>query len=227
MTSASTRTGDVPARLIAAATRLFAERGLDAVSLREITREAGVKHVTAVQYHFGGRAELISAVLAPHAAQIDTRREAMLDNYEADPTAADVRSVAAILVRPLASELKTVDGCDYLRIYPHIVQRAEVKFPDNGTSIWRWRRHAEQFLPTGVASLHPRYSALTFTTVELARRAADPRRTDDELFTSRLIDIVAAIIQTPLSEETTRLLATHRKHGETAGRADYGGSSPP
>lgn len=214
MTTASTRTGDVPARLIATAKRLFAERGLDAVSLREITREAGVKHVTAVQYHFGGRAGLIAAVRAPHEAQIDTRREAMLDTYEADPAATDVRSVAAILVRPLASELRTVDGRQYLRIFPHIVQGAEVKFPDTGTSIWRWRRHAEQFLPPGVARLHPRYSALTFTTVELARRAADPHRTDDELFISRLIDIVAAIIQTPLSAETTRLLDSHRKPGD-------------
>jgi AcrR family transcriptional regulator len=38
--------------LISAAERLYAERGVDAVSMREITREAGQKNSSAFQYHF-------------------------------------------------------------------------------------------------------------------------------------------------------------------------------
>lgn len=200
-------------RLVATAKRLFAERGLDAVSLREIIREAGIKHATAIQYHFGDRDGLLAAILATHEARVDTRREAMLDSYEADAIH-DCRSIAAILVRPLARELEDEDGRYFLRIYAQVIQRPSGLFVDTGTSMWRWRRQAEQFLPRGAAELHTRYSALTFTTVELARRASQPRRTDDQLFVSRIIDVVSSIMEAPLSAETERLYA--QRHRELA-----------
>ena len=49
-------------RLLDAAEALFAERGFEAVSLRDITLEAGA-NVAAVNYHFGGKENLIGAVL--------------------------------------------------------------------------------------------------------------------------------------------------------------------
>jgi hypothetical protein len=42
--------------------------------------------------------------------------------------------------------------------------------------------------------------------VELARRAESPRRKDDRLFTSHLVDLVAAILGAPISAETRALL---------------------
>lgn len=195
------------ARLLTTAKRLFAERGLDGVSLREIVREAGIKHATAVQYHFGDREGLIKAILAPHEERVDTRRDAMLDEYEANGVA-DCRSVAAILVRPLARELEDADGTYFLRIYAQSLQRAHGMYTDTGTSIWRWRRQADQFLPPGVTDFHPRFSAITFTAVELARRASeDETPTHHPLFISRVIDVVAAILQAPPSAETERLHA--------------------
>jgi AcrR family transcriptional regulator len=195
------------ARLLTTAKRLFAERGLDGVSLREIVREAGIKHATAVQYHFGDREGLVKAILAPHEERVDTRRDAMLDEYEANG-APDCRSVAAMLVRPLARELEDAEGSYFLRIYAQSLQRAHGMYTDTGTSVWRWRRHADVFLPPGVADFHPRFSAITFTAVELARRAAeDEAPKDHPLFVSRVIDVVAAILQAPQSTETERLHA--------------------
>src|SRR3546814_5693299 len=46
---------DARTRILDAAGALIAERGLEGVSLREITREAGQKNTTALQYHFGDR----------------------------------------------------------------------------------------------------------------------------------------------------------------------------
>ncbi|WP_020109970.1 TetR/AcrR family transcriptional regulator [Nocardia sp. 348MFTsu5.1] len=190
--------------LLVTAKRLFAERGLDGVSLREIIREAGIKHATAIQYHFGDRDGLIAAILASHEARVDTRREAMLDNYEANATPS-ARDIAAIMVRPLARELEDQDGRYFLRIYSQVIQHPDGMFVDTGTSIWRWRRHADEVLPPGAAELHTRYSALTFTTVELARRATERPHADDQLFVSRIIDVVSAIVEAPLSPETERL----------------------
>jgi hypothetical protein len=43
--------------------------------------------------------------------------------------------------------------------------------------------------------------------VELARRAESPRRKDDRLFASHLIDLVTAILGAPISDQTSALLA--------------------
>jgi AcrR family transcriptional regulator len=42
-------------RLLLAAEQLFATRGIDAVSLAEITKAAGSHNTGAVHHHFGGR----------------------------------------------------------------------------------------------------------------------------------------------------------------------------
>lgn len=47
--------------MIAAARRLFTERGYDGVAAEEIVREAGVTR-GALYHHFGGKAELLEAV---------------------------------------------------------------------------------------------------------------------------------------------------------------------
>lgn len=49
------------ARVLAAAERLFAERGLDAVSIRDIIAAAGA-NLGAINYHFGTKGRLIQAV---------------------------------------------------------------------------------------------------------------------------------------------------------------------
>lgn len=56
------REEDTRTRLIAAARRLFAEKGYAATSTRMIAREAGV-NLGGIQYHFGSKEELHRAVL--------------------------------------------------------------------------------------------------------------------------------------------------------------------
>ena len=54
--------GETQSALIRAAGTLFAERGVAAVSVREITKLAGTQ-LNAVSYHFGGKDGLTAAVL--------------------------------------------------------------------------------------------------------------------------------------------------------------------
>ena len=54
--------GDTRDRLLEAGLRLFAARGFDSVSTRELTRAAGV-NIAAIGYHFGGKEELYLAVI--------------------------------------------------------------------------------------------------------------------------------------------------------------------
>ena len=60
---------DTRARLLAAGTRLFAERGFHNVSVRDVCTEAGA-NVAAVNYHFGGKLGLYREVVGTAIAAI-------------------------------------------------------------------------------------------------------------------------------------------------------------
>lgn len=201
--------GDTKARLVAAAELLFAERGVDAVSLREITRAAGAKNVIAVQYHFEDRDGVVRAILDKHLPDVDSRRNALLDALEDEPDPA-LRAIAGALVRPLAAKLADDDGGrSFLQIYADLLNRPRPAFDvaeGRFRSMERWRHLVAPRLDEEAVRLHRRFTAIVHCAVELARRARSGPHTDDRLFTSHLVDQVSALLTGPLSEETRRLV---------------------
>jgi AcrR family transcriptional regulator len=89
-------------KLVDAATVLFAERGVTTVALAEITRVAGQRNASALQYHFGGRDELLRAILRPYAATIRERRLRLIQTVTTAPTPIDLRAAVEVMVRPIA-----------------------------------------------------------------------------------------------------------------------------
>jgi AcrR family transcriptional regulator len=198
---------DMADALVRAAERLFAERGSDAVSLREINAAAGATNASAVQYHFTDRRGLVRAVLAKHDAKVEDRRHRLLDSYE-QRTEPHVRALAAALVEPLAAELVCDGGLGYLQLVTDLYNRPNPTFDpstfeDRSHSIHRWRAAAALSLTPEAVRLHRRFDALRFTVSELARRGRSGAK-DHRLFTSQLIDLVGALLMTPVSEETRR-----------------------
>ncbi|MGH9138454.1 MAG: TetR/AcrR family transcriptional regulator [Acidimicrobiales bacterium] len=197
-------------RLVNAAEVLFAERGVDDVSLREINAAAGASNASAIQYHFGDRAGLVRAVLAKHHPAVEARRHALLDQYEAAGRD-DLRELAGAFVRSLAAELDDPDGGPgYLQVMADLANRprpvvdpATTDDPRNSTA--RWRALVEPRLSPDAVRLHRRFVAVQFTLTELARRARSAPHTDNRLFTSHLVDLVAAVLAAPVSDETRRL----------------------
>ena len=200
------RVEDTRTRLLEAAERLFAERGVEAVSLREITRESGARNAIALQYHFEDRAGVLQAIFDKHVPEVEARRHAMLDEYEARGED-DLRALASALVRPLAAKLADRDGgLHFLQIYAELVEGPKQPIANGTTdSLTRWRRLLEPLLDEEAARLHRRFTAILHTTQELGRRARTGPRADDRLFTSYLIDVVTAILGAPVSAETRRL----------------------
>lgn len=101
-TRARSRGGDAHSALVAAAARLFAARGFDGVTVRELAQAANV-NVAAVSYHFGGKRQLYLEALerlmaemrpigAPVIEQIDRAFEM------GRPDRATLKSLAAFTV---------------------------------------------------------------------------------------------------------------------------------
>ena len=208
----STSGDDTRTRIMRAAEVLFATRGIEGVSLREINRAAGQSNTGAVQYHFGDREGLVQGVIERHRRDTEPRRHALLDQYE-EGTADDLRALAAALVLPLAAKLADADGGRaYLQIaaefYGRPASLAElIPTRDPGASMERWNRSLDEVLAVDKrTSLSTRSAAIRFAFVELARRAAFPPTDDDRLFVSHLIDLVATLLAAVPSEQTLRLL---------------------
>ena len=201
-------------RLIRSAEALFAAKGIEGVSLREINAAAGMRNATALQYHFRDRYGLVKAILAKHTPDVDAGRHALLDAY-VDAGEDDLRALAAALVRPSAEKLRdTEGGREYLRIHAQVLNRPELpgfdetKAPPRD-SIQRWRSLVGPLLPdVAVRRLHHRFTAMRVSATELARRAAASPRRDDQLFVSHLTDLVAALLATEISAETSQLLSS-------------------
>ena len=74
-------------RILDAAESLFANSGFQATSMRDITGEAGV-NLASINYHFGAKEALLTALVERHFAPVNRRRIELLDELEARPVGA-------------------------------------------------------------------------------------------------------------------------------------------
>lgn len=93
-----------------AAERLFAEQGIEGVSLRDVSLAAGQKNHNAAQYHFGDRLGLVAAVFENRMTEVEARRKPLVD----DAADGDIRGLVTAIVVPLAEVVAETD-CWYAR----------------------------------------------------------------------------------------------------------------
>ncbi|MGP0031833.1 MAG: TetR/AcrR family transcriptional regulator [Acidimicrobiales bacterium] len=108
--------------IIRAGERLLAERGITAVSLREIAAAAGQGNTSAVRYHFGSRDGLVDAILTYRMTRIDERRRAMLAGRPPSTRgagSAGLRFLLEALIFPLAESIGHEDGESWYARFLH------------------------------------------------------------------------------------------------------------
>ncbi|MFS3128876.1 TetR/AcrR family transcriptional regulator [Nocardioides sp. Bht2] len=88
--------------MLEVAERLFAEHGLEGVSLRSVGQAAGQRNNSAAQYHFGTRDGLVGAIVAERSTPVEERRGALLDAMQRTPSADPLADLVRCFVAPLA-----------------------------------------------------------------------------------------------------------------------------
>ena len=141
MTAARVLSGDRSSAtreaLLSAAERLFAERGMYAVSNRQISEAANQGNNAAACYHFGTRTDLLRAIESKHRAPIESLRGRML----ADITGStELRDWVGTLVLPLTDHLSALGNPSwYARFaavamadpsYRHVVTKDALTSPE-------------------------------------------------------------------------------------------------
>jgi AcrR family transcriptional regulator len=213
--SQSVRKRDTRAQLILAAERLFAERGIDGVSLREINLAANQRNTSAAHYHFGSKEALIDAIFEFRRGEIGRRRDALMDRMEARGHA-DARALAEALIVPIANDPRQEPGEGgryYLEFVAHVLVTtpaqagALMRKHTQGASV-RWGVLATKSLPDIPHGILMTRSLLMarHAVLSLAAYSKVGWRVDDYLpfdaYLSDMIDAVAGYLSAPVSERT-------------------------
>jgi AcrR family transcriptional regulator len=123
---------DTRLALMRAAEQLFAQQGVDRVSLREIAIAAGQRNVSAATYHFGSKRELIEAILERHSLPIQEKwRPALAQGKHPELS---LHQLLELVVKPLVDKVDDPDGGrSYLELCAELV--ASRSFPLMGMRI--------------------------------------------------------------------------------------------
>jgi AcrR family transcriptional regulator len=132
-------------KLLDCAEALFAEHGLEGVSLRTINAEAGLS-AAALHYHFGSQQALVEALLERRMPALMERRRQLLDALEARAEPATSREVLSALIQPLAELLAEggTAGLRYLRLLHRLQADGDL---DPRFVIERWRGGVDRLVP--------------------------------------------------------------------------------
>ena len=94
--------GSTRRRLLEIAEEVFAERGFERTSLRDLTRRAGA-NLASVSYHFGSKTGLLEALLGRKIAAVNDQRIDLLEaaKQTAGGAPVPVRGIVRALIGPL------------------------------------------------------------------------------------------------------------------------------
>jgi AcrR family transcriptional regulator len=201
--------------LLLTAERLYAERGLDGVSMREIAREAEQRNNSALHYHFGSKEALLDAIIRYRMRDVDERRNDFLDRCEAQGRD-DLRTAVEALVRPLAHGLVSSRPNNHynrflaaVQIHPDIdlMAHASEEAQRGFRRVYAKLERLLAALPPAV--LRQRYlvgiALITFSLADFerikARKARESRGFDMPRAIENLIDMIAGALGAPASEQ--------------------------
>ncbi|MEV6344285.1 TetR family transcriptional regulator [Actinoplanes sp. NPDC051851] len=111
--------------ILRTAERLFAEHGVFSVSNRQVSEAAGQGNNAAVNYHFGGKNDLVRAVIQRHSAPMERIRAELLDKHAGST---DLRDWVTCVVRPYTDHLASLGSPSwYARFAAQLVTEPKLR----------------------------------------------------------------------------------------------------
>ncbi len=192
-------------RILDEAERLFAERGLAGVSLREIGMAADQRNNGAVQYHFGDKEGLVRSVFSRRAVPIDQRRMELLDACVTGRFA--LTDVIDAYITPLADQVVALNWyVPFLSRLQSEHRRDELLEPASASFNLAYHRTSKLLqteflsdLPTKTFAVRWRL-AVNLVIDALADHQLGTRRISTRRFQHELVDAVAGLLAGPFRE---------------------------
>ena len=198
-------------RLLDAATRVFAEQGVDTASLLEVARRAGQRNRGAVHYHFGSRTGLLVAVLEQYAGFLAEREGELLARATGSPDT-ELAPVLEAVVRPAVELAETGwRGRCYLVVVAELAESDQATLdPEVAAALARTGGYAVYDLLTRrmpALAEHVLTERLSLLTGFVLRSVADRARAverghgraqlDTDAFTANLVAMAAGMASAP------------------------------
>ncbi|MEV0052325.1 helix-turn-helix domain-containing protein [Saccharopolyspora shandongensis] len=197
---------DTRDRLILAAERLFAERGIGEVSLREVGVAAGQRNTSAAQYHFGNKASLIEAIFDYRMRTINDQRLRHLAEMQVEGRSSELRSLLEAFVFPLAAGTAEPD-CHYARFLAQFSADPRYRTSwgwETATSlrlVWVGIRRCLAHLPDSTVQARLRMlEHLVLHTIADHERAKDHNASDTPEWVTGLVDAAEGLLTAPTTQ---------------------------
>jgi AcrR family transcriptional regulator len=201
-------------QVVLVAERLFAARGVDAVSLRQIAATVGNGNHSVVQYHFGSKASLVEAILEYRMSPICERQKFLRARHGPG----DLRRSVESYVLPILEQGEQ-PGSNYLTFVAMLQQSVDRHLLDRTPEQYRaitdsFRRELDEMLQDIPQPLRSQRAslALAFT----VHASADRERQLDSgtkvlpfgIYVANLLDALVGLLIAPASPETLDHLVT-------------------
>ncbi len=222
MTTTDARTTSASAsRLVVTAERLFAEHGIDGVSLRQIAAEAGCGNNSAVHYHFGSKQGLITAIFEHRLPQLVHERALLAARCRHDDLRGRLEAqFLPVLVLAEANDNRYVSFVEQLQRRELAAGTDLEELPESGRrSSDEFRRDVERLL----GGLDRRVRRLRIAEVQALclHAAADRERTiaagvaaaPFDVFAGALLDGLTGFVSAPVADATSRRLGSRSDGG--------------
>ncbi|MGJ3508334.1 TetR/AcrR family transcriptional regulator [Enemella sp. A6] len=200
--------------MIDAAERLIAERGLAALTLKDVQIEAKQSNKSAAQYHFGSKRGLLAAVVESRMEPVNDRRLKILNGWDEQGITPSPRQTVEAMIGPLAAETVAKPGSYYARFLQQAITDPALSdlFEESlqAESLRRITKIMAVHAPVEGPTAKLRVSALmTLIMVTLARHEGEHSYpADNDRLVADLVEVALAALTAPQAETTTNVLAT-------------------
>lgn len=215
------------AKIKDAARRLFGERGIDAVSVRDILALSNQKNVSAIGYYFRSKEELVKEIVVDGAAIVDRNRHRLLDALESSGKPIVLRDVIEAQITSMLMAAGQPNDEHYSRLFWNVMV-SNPSFADSIASLRfdsGFRRviaHIRKLFPEYPRQiLNERISAMNLmlgaffamreVSVERMGSAPETASKESQIWLSEtmienLIDACVGLLNQPISPATAKLV---------------------